>query len=549
MKEENKTKKQLQLMNELKDLHQKITELKSLETEYKQRKKKLEINKKSFQNIVERSADGFIVVDKHGIVRFVNSTAEIIFNRRAEELIGELFGFALLADEPAEINIIRLGGEPGIGEIGTKETVWEGKPCSLIAIRDITERKQAEKELKESEEKLRTIIESINDVIFQLSPSGIIKYVSPKVEEIYGYKPEELIGKHLKKTIPVSEVPKALKALKGALSGKTIKNFEIDQKDSKGNTVNMEINIYPVLKEGKIITVQGVMRDIRKRKQTEKELCESEAKNKSLLIAIPDLMFRLAQDGTFLELIPAKEFPLWRPSSEFVGKNVHEVLGKNIAKKFMQCMKRAVKNRDTQIFPYHLFFNGKCRHYEARFVASGKGEILAIVRDFTKQKEAERMAETDPLTNIYNRRKFSELLDKEIERVERYNRALSVILLDIDNFKKINDTYGHDTGDYVLKRISRLIRENIRKVDTLARYGGEEFIIILPETNLKGSMAIAGRIRRVIEKTSLDKVGHITISAGISTFTEGDSRQSIVKKADRGLYIAKREGKNRVSVI
>jgi diguanylate cyclase (GGDEF)-like protein/PAS domain S-box-containing protein len=535
MKKENKAKKQLQLTNELKDLYQRITEL--------------EISKESFQNIVERSADGFIVVDKHGIVCFVNSTAEIIFNRRAEELTGELFGLALLADEPAEINIIRLGGEPGIGEIRTKETVWEGKPCSIIAIRDITERKLAEKELKESEEKLRTIIESINDVIFQISPSGIIKYVSPKVEEIYGYKPEELIGKHLKKTTPVSEIPKALKALKDALSGKTIKNFEIDQKDSKGNTVNMEINIYPVLKEGKIITVQGVMRDIRKRKQTEKELRESEAKNKSLLIAIPDLMFRLAQEGTVLELIPAKEFPLWRPLREFIGKNVHELLGKNIAKKFMQCMKRAIKDGDTQILPYQIFFNGNRHHYEARFVASGKGEILAIVRDFTKQKEAEKMAETDPLTNVYNRRKFSELLDQEMDRVERYNRSLSVILLDLDDFKKINDTYGHDTGDYVLKKISGLIKENIRRVDKLARYGGEEFIILLPETNLKGSMAVAERIRRVIENASLDKVGHITISAGVSAVTEGDSRQSIVKKADRGLYIAKREGKNRISVL
>jgi len=171
------------------------------------------------------------------------------------------------------------------------------------------------------------------------------------------------------------------------------------------------------------------------------------------------------------------------------------------------------------------------------------------VRDFTKQREAEKMAETDPLTNIYNRRKFSQLLDLEIERVERYNRSLAVVLLDIDHFKRINDTFGHDTGDSVLKKISRLLRENIRSVDTLARYGGEEFVLILPETNIKKAMTAAERIRRVIESKSFDKVGHITISAGVSIFEEGDNRQSIVKKADRGLYIAKREGRNGVSIL
>lgn len=202
-----------------------------------------------------------------------------------------------------------------------------------------------------------------------------------------------------------------------------------------------------------------------KSKQTEETLTESAAKNRSLLIAIPDLIFRLSKKGVFLEFIPAKEFSLWKPSSGFLGKNIHEVFSEEISKKFTRSVKQAFKTSDTQIFQYQLMFNGKTYHHEARIVAFGK-EILAIVRDFTKQKEAEKLAETDPLTNIYNRRKFSELLGLEMERVERYNRSLAVILLDIDHFKRINDTFGHDAGDYILKKISRLIRENIRSVDT-----------------------------------------------------------------------------------
>ncbi len=131
--------------------------------------------------------------------------------------------------------------------------------------------------LRESEEKLKAVLDNIDDVVFQLSPLGIIRYVSPKVEEIYGYKPKDLIGKHLKKTTPVSELPKALNALKSVLSGKAIANLEIDQLDAAGEIVPMDINVAPVRKDGSIIAVQGVMRDITKRKQAEETLRKSQA--------------------------------------------------------------------------------------------------------------------------------------------------------------------------------------------------------------------------------------------------------------------------------
>jgi diguanylate cyclase (GGDEF)-like protein len=122
------------------------------------------------------------------------------------------------------------------------------------------------------------------------------------------------------------------------------------------------------------------------------------------------------------------------------------------------------------------------------------------------------------------------------------------VLLDIDHFKKVNDTYGHDTGDFVLRKITELIRENARISDILARYGGEEFVIILPETDVEGASKQIERMREIIEKTPFDGVGNITISAGITSYKGGDSCQSMITRADKALYLAKEEGRNRVRV-
>ncbi|NIM59626.1 MAG: diguanylate cyclase [Candidatus Aminicenantes bacterium] len=318
-----------------------------------------------------------------------------------------------------------------------------------------------------------------------------------------------------------------------------------------------EIGLEAVQKGAQDFLIKGkvdrdlLIRSIRyaiERRQAEEELRRSKEKNRSLLIAIPDIMFRLNKEGVFLEFITAKNFPLWMNASEFVGKNVQDVLDSKISKRFMRCLKQAAKTENTQILQYQLSVGGKIHHYEARIVATWGEEALAIVRDFTDQKQAEKLAETDPLTNIYNRRKFSRLLDQEIQRVERYDRFLSIVMLDIDHFKKVNDTYGHDTGDYVLRRITELIKENIRITDILARYGGEEFVIILPETDVKGASRQIDRMRKTIEKTSFDGVGNLTISAGITGYMGGDSCKSMITRADKALYSAKEEGRNKIRV-
>ncbi len=159
----------------------------------------------------------------------------------------------------------------------------------------------------------------------------------------------------------------------------------------------------------------------------------------------------------------------------------------------------------------------------------------------------ERQAHIDPLTLIYNRYKFLELACLEIEKFRRYGRPLSIILFDLDLFKKVNDNYGHATGDYVLKTVAQIISKNKRNSDFFARWGGEEFILLLPETMLQEALAVAERLRKSLADYDFDKCHQVTASFGVAELeTSDENLDAIIEKVDQALYKAKNNGRNRV---
>jgi diguanylate cyclase (GGDEF)-like protein len=156
------------------------------------------------------------------------------------------------------------------------------------------------------------------------------------------------------------------------------------------------------------------------------------------------------------------------------------------------------------------------------------------------------MAVTDSLTGLYVRRYFMVKLQEEIHRAERYNKVISVIMADLDGFKNINDTFGHDAGDRALEAISYLLKKNIRDVDAIARYGGEEFVILVPDADKDAAFGLAERLREEVAKVKLDNMSPITVSLGIATFpTDGTDVEDLIRKADAAMYAAKRAGRNK----
>jgi diguanylate cyclase (GGDEF)-like protein len=188
-------------------------------------------------------------------------------------------------------------------------------------------------------------------------------------------------------------------------------------------------------------------------------------------------------------------------------------------------------------------------HYHLETLQLLANQAAAQISNAILHRQVEKMALTDGLTGLYNHRHFQERLDHELQRAERHNQHLSLLLLDIDHFKKLNDTCGHPFGDVVLKEVSRQLAGIARSIDFVARYGGEEFAIILPGTARRGCGNMAERVLKSIRALTFEhehKTLSVTISIGSSVFPEdGEGKEDLVRHADQALYLAKESGRNR----
>ncbi len=186
----------------------------------------------------------------------------------------------------------------------------------------------------------------------------------------------------------------------------------------------------------------------------------------------------------------------------------------------------------------------------------GPGGVVGVLADVTERKhmieEMRRLARTDSLTGLFNRGYFMELTERELARSRRNGGALSMLIVDVDNFKNVNDTYGHDVGDKALVSLSRILRESVREVDAVGRFGGEEFVVLLPEADRRDACRVADRILDCVRNAKVGVSGGVlrmTVSIGLTSFEEKEEDlDRLIKYADIALYAAKKNGRNRVEV-
>jgi len=174
-------------------------------------------------------------------------------------------------------------------------------------------------------------------------------------------------------------------------------------------------------------------------------------------------------------------------------------------------------------------------------------QVTLTIINRTYLEKIYQTAITEDLSGLYNQRYLYKRLEEEITRAARFKHSLSLIFIDLDNLKKVNDSFGHLAGDKVLKRVSKIVQGGIRKIDIPARYGGDEIVIVLPETDTPSACILAKRIRKKVEDAFSQTDTPVTISIGIATYPEDASQKiDLLRKADLAMYKAKQKGKNRL---
>jgi diguanylate cyclase (GGDEF)-like protein len=211
----------------------------------------------------------------------------------------------------------------------------------------------------------------------------------------------------------------------------------------------------------------------------------------------------------------------------------------------------ALKVEEQKLGTLKLMRNHKFDDSEIKLLETLLCCLIYPLKNATLYHQAIKMAYTDPLTQANNRASFDDSVKREMSLADRYAKNLSMIFLDIDHFKHINDQYGHDCGDFTLASVAKRIKENLRGSDMLFRIGGEEFVILLSGTDISGAELLAERIRTSIERHSLVfdmEIIKVTVSMGVSSLLKDDTAHAFIKRADGAMYKAKNSGRNRVVV-
>jgi diguanylate cyclase (GGDEF)-like protein/PAS domain S-box-containing protein len=435
--------------------------------------------------------------------------------------------------------------------------------------RDITDRKQAEA-MRESEERYRALVENANDIVFRLDDTGHMTFVNSAALRIMGYEEKEIIGRHYPTFLRPDMREEAMRFfgrqfVKGIPN--TYSEYPVIMKD--GREIWLGQNTQLIFQDGKVVAFQAVARDITERKRMEEVLRESEGRFRALVE-------QAAVGVAEIEMSTGRFFTVNRRLCELLGRTEEEMLATTF---------QAITHpEDLRLHEEKtaLLFAGKIGNYslEKRYFRKDgaivwvnlgvsplwkpgekPGRNMIVVEDITERKRVEEalresekryreLSIVDDLTQLYNSRHFYFQLKIELDRSNRYEQPLTLLLLDLDNFKAFNDAYGHVEGDQVLRRLGQVVKRCLRETDFAYRYGGEEFTILLPMTTSVEGVVTAERIRTELKKETFSPAPgqdvHMTASIGLAQYNLKEEMKAFVHRVDQLMYQGKKNGKDRV---
>jgi diguanylate cyclase (GGDEF)-like protein/PAS domain S-box-containing protein len=439
----------------------------------------------------------------------------------------------------------------------------DGKILRVVEIsEDISEEVRLQDEIKRKSELLDNILKNCPDGIIGSDPAGNLFLFNKGAEKIYGYRAAEAIGKiHASALYPpggAREVKEFIHA-EGFGGRGRLQDFETKIVTSTGRLIPIRLSCELLHEDGREIGTIGFFHDISGRLALQNHLAESEAKFRTLFETASDAIFSIDENGLILMANRAAKDVFEYPGHEIVGLDIRRLLGsgqegtwevlamyasRTESEKYVES---SAVSRSGKKIPFHISVSENA--------SDGKRFYTTIMRDVSQIKAYEEdlqvLANTDTLTRLFNRRQLYPLMQKELDRAARKKIPFSVLLIDIDHFKKFNDTHGHAGGDLLLTGFADKLRSALRQMDSAFRFGGEEFVVLLPETTSQEAMVPAERFRRLISDSRFPMPPDgpsvsVTVSVGIAGCRDGDTIDDVIRHADLAMYAAKNGGRNRV---
>ncbi len=484
---------------------------------------------------------------------------EFVRQKAVESLKGK-------ASEPYQYRFLKKNGEVAWIVEQVTSVQYQGKPATVGSFMDITEYKRLEEELRRSEERYRTIMDEMNETYFEVDLRGRYTVVNEAICRNTGYTREQLIGASYKLTTVAEDMDNTFRAFNRMYqTGEPVRGMRSRYISTTGEVRWVEMSAFPMRNEkGEIIGFRGVAEDITERVKAEEELRQSEERYRTLLEEMDEAYYEVDLRGNFTFANDALCRLLGYSREEIIGLNYRAYTPQDDWENIYRAY-NSVYRTGTSLRWYpmtQLTKDGRKLYVENSVLPlrNESGEIIGfrgISRNVTERKILEQklseMATHDPLTGLPNRVLLDDRLNMGLAQAQRNGSRLAVMMLDLDWFKRVNDTYGHGVGDQLLKLVAERLAGNLRKSDTVGRMGGDEFVLLLPQI---GAIEDATKVAQKILDSFAEPFainGHklnVTTSIGIAIYPEsGDRADLLLTNADTAMYHAKEEGRARYKLF